>query len=103
MPDTERLDPLEKQLFRLVGADPAYRGVAARILEEGAVPPDLRRPPGPGIATVVTAMLVRAFRPPFKLRDNPLLGPAEEWAIQEESGPAAYSLRARSQRAQRGV
>ena len=78
----ERVDPLEKQLFRLVGAGVADQGVIARVLEEGAVPADLLRTPGPGLR-VATAILVRAFRPPFKLGDNLLLGAAEYWQVEE--------------------
>ena len=77
----ERVDPLEKTVFRLVGAGPEDQGVIARILEEGAVPADLLRAPGPGLR-VATAILVRAFRPPFKLRDNQLLGAAEYWQVE---------------------
>jgi len=101
MPDTERIDPLEKTLFRLVGAGTEDQGLIARILEEGAVPADLLRAPGPGLR-VATAILVRAFRPPFKLRENQLLGAAEYWKVEEEPGPAAYSLRERARRARGG-
>jgi hypothetical protein len=82
---TERIDPFEKLVFRLAGVAEGDKPVVARILEEGAVPADLLRPP-PRLAPVVAAMLVRAFRPPFKLRDNELLGKAEEWPIEHASG-----------------
>lgn len=83
MADRERIDPLEKKLFRLVGTYPDLQGVVARILEEGAIPGDLLRSPSRGIAPVLMAFAVRAFRPPFKLRANALLGDAEYWDIQE--------------------
>ena len=75
----ERIDPLEKKLFRLVGTYSEHQPVVARILEEGAVPRDLLRSPSQGIAPVLTAILIRAMRPPFKLKNNALFGPAEVW------------------------
>lgn len=75
----ERVDPLEKKVLRLVGTYPEHQPVVARILEEGATPRDLLRSPSQGIAPVLTAILIRALRPPFKLKDNTLLGPAEIW------------------------
>ena len=83
MADRERIDPLEKKLFRLVGTYPELQGVVARILEEGAVPGDLMRSPSQGIAPVLMAFAVRAFRPPFKLRGSQLFGEPEYWEIQE--------------------
>jgi hypothetical protein len=82
MPDRERIDPLESKLLRLVGTYPRHQALVARIVEEGAVPGDLLRSPGQGAASVALAILIRAFRPPFKLQDG-LLGQAEYWTIEE--------------------
>ena len=82
MPDRERIDPFESRLFRLVAPSAKEQAMVARIIEEGAVPRDLLRAPGKEAACAALAILVRAFRPPFKLRDGPL-GQAEYWSIEE--------------------
>jgi hypothetical protein len=56
--------------------------MVARIIEEGAVPRDLLRTPGKEAACAALAILIRAFRPPFKLRDG-ALGQAEYWTFGE--------------------
>jgi hypothetical protein len=82
MPNRERIDPLEAKLFRLFKVEAAKeQAMVARIIEEGAVPRDLMRPPGKEAACAVLAIMVRAFRPPFKLQDG-LLGRAEYWTIE---------------------
>ena len=83
MPDRERIDPLEKHVFRLAGTRPADRGTVARILEEGARVGDLVRRPGQGVRAVTTAILVRAMRPPFKMSPNKLLGEPEFWEVED--------------------
>jgi len=80
----ERIDAFERRLLELAGASPQYEGLAARILEEGATPFDLLNPPGRRLATVGTAILIRAARPPFKFRDNRLFGKSVAWEIPGE-------------------
>lgn len=80
----ERIDPLEKQVFRLTGASPEYEPMAARIIEEGMTLGDLRTlisPPPRRAATMAAAVLIRAMRPPFKLGNSRLLGEAVFWEI----------------------
>jgi hypothetical protein len=79
----ERLDPLEAKLFRLASPSAKEKAMVARIIEEGAVPRDLLRTPGKEAACAALAILIRAFRPPFRLAANPLLGNEERWPIQE--------------------
>ena len=82
MANTERIDPIEAKLFRLVAPSTGEKAMVARIIEEGAVPGDLLRAPGKEAACAALAIMIRAFRPPFKLQDG-LLGQAEYWTIEE--------------------
>lgn len=82
MPHQERVDPFELLVFRLAGVSAETRPLVARIIEEGAMSSDLLTPP-PRMGIVLAAIAVRAFRPPFLLRSNSLLGPAEIWDVGE--------------------
>ena len=81
MAETERIDRMELALFKLVGTTRKddRKALAAQIIEEGL---DLgHRPPLTEAPTVLAAVGIRAFRPPFMLP-----GGAELWAFEEHSG-----------------
>lgn len=80
----ERIDPFEKKILELTGASPSYERLAARIIEEGMEPGDvllLVRPPARRAATAAAAVLIRALRPPFKLKNSRLFGEAVFWEV----------------------
>lgn len=69
MAHQERIDAAERALLR-VAYTPELLSFAARIIEEGARPEDFRQPPGRRAATLLTSILIRAMRPPFRLPDS---------------------------------
>lgn len=81
MPHSERVDPVERTLLTPLANQPGLQAQAARILDEGADLQDILTPPGRRPLVTVAAILVRAFRPPFKFPDNTPLGAGQLWEI----------------------
>ena len=83
MPHQERLDAAERALL-WVAHTPELQRFAARIIEEGARPEDFLRLLGPSrTTTLVTSILIRAMRPPFRLQDSMGFGRSALWDIGE--------------------